>query len=135
MQVTETISSKQPTAVNASQDVQKQDIMGKDAFFKLLIMQLRNQDPLNPMDDREFIAQLAQFSSLEQLQNLSQQFQTTHALSIIGKMVQATNPISGDPVSGVVQFVRFVDGKPLVVIKDSKNNEVELEMSQVLSVE
>lgn len=41
--------------------------MGKDEFLKLLVAQLRNQDPLNPMDGQEFAAQLAQFSSVEQL--------------------------------------------------------------------
>jgi len=48
----------------------KNDI-GKDAFMKMLIAQLQNQDPLNPMDGTEFAVQLAQFSSLEQLQNLN----------------------------------------------------------------
>lgn len=45
--------------------------MGKDAFLKLLVTQLENQDPLNPTDNTEFVAQLAQFSSLEGIQNLN----------------------------------------------------------------
>jgi flagellar basal-body rod modification protein FlgD len=51
-------------------DKPKNDL-DKDAFLRLLTTQLANQDPLNPMEDREFIAQLAQFSSLEQMQTLN----------------------------------------------------------------
>ena len=45
--------------------------LGKDAFLQILITQLQNQDPTSPMDDKEFIAQMAQFSSLEQMQNMT----------------------------------------------------------------
>ncbi|MCF6466310.1 hypothetical protein C3E90_10540 [Clostridium sp. Cult2] len=51
--------------------------LDKNAFLRLLTTQLANQDPLNPIEDREFIAQLAQFTSLEQMQNLNKNLETT----------------------------------------------------------
>jgi len=50
--------------------------MGKDTFLKLLVSQLQNQDPLEPIDDKEFLAQMAQFSTLEQMRNLSDTMET-----------------------------------------------------------
>ncbi|MCL2355851.1 MAG: hypothetical protein FWC70_01670 [Defluviitaleaceae bacterium] len=67
-----------------SQDLDRQ------AFLNLLITQLRYQDPLNPMDDRDFIAQMAQFSALEQMMNLNATFERTQAFGMIGKLVDAT---------------------------------------------
>jgi flagellar basal-body rod modification protein FlgD len=87
--------------------------MGKDAFLKLLVTQLQYQDPMNPADSTEFTAQLAQFSSLEQLSNVNENLNTltlyqasinnAQAVSFIGKEILATgNGIekkAGQPVS------------------------------------
>ncbi len=72
--------------------------LGKDAFLKLLMTQMQYQDPMSPMDNKDFIAQMAQFSSLEQMQNMNQsldkfiKLQTSsaklNALSLIGKDVK-----------------------------------------------
>ena len=69
--------------------------LGKDDLLKLLITQLANQDPTNPMEDTQFIAQMAQFSSLEQMTNMNQAFErmasmlnSSKAADTIGKTVE-----------------------------------------------
>ena len=61
--------------------------LGKEEFLKLLVCQMQNQDPLNPQSDQQFIAQLAQFSSLEQMTNLNSTMSNTSAYSLVGKEV------------------------------------------------
>ncbi|MDO7905829.1 flagellar hook capping FlgD N-terminal domain-containing protein [Paenibacillus sp. JX-17] len=61
------------SAQNVASASTKTQTMGKDQFFKILITQLQNQDPTQPLEDKEFIAQMAQFSSVEQLMNISTQ--------------------------------------------------------------
>lgn len=74
--------------------------LDRAAFLNLLITQLRHQDPLNPMDDRDFIAQMAQFSALEQMMNLNATFERTQAFGMIGKIIDATFtcPTSGERI-------------------------------------
>ena len=89
-------STSSGTLMNAAQG----NVMGKDDFLNLLITQLQNQDPLNPTDSTEFTAQLAQFSSLEQLGNVNDNlielnnFQASinnsQAVALIGKSITAT---------------------------------------------
>jgi flagellar basal-body rod modification protein FlgD len=64
------INSNSSTA-NTEKTGTEQAIMGKDAFLKILLTQLRYQNPLEPVKDTDFIAQMAQFSSLEQMQNMN----------------------------------------------------------------
>jgi flagellar basal-body rod modification protein FlgD len=69
--------------------------LGKDDFLQLLITQLQHQDPTKPMDDKQFISQMAQFSSLEQMTNLGQEFSKIsgivnrgNALNLLDKQVE-----------------------------------------------
>lgn len=102
--------------------------LGKDDFLKLLITQVRYQDPLKPTEDKEFIAQLAQFSSLEQMQNLNKAFTDlatleqnlfassamNQAVSLIGKNVEGT--MNGTDFKGKVEGMKIVDGIPKVLV-------------------
>jgi flagellar basal-body rod modification protein FlgD len=112
-----TAASSTPEAAASS------GILGKDEFLKLLISQLQNQDPLEPMKDQEYVAQLAQFSSLEQLQSmnsiltqnaqynmlLSQTINNTMATSLIGKEITAASDSVG-VTSGSGADITFTSG-------------------------
>lgn len=85
--------------------------LGKDEFMKLLVAQLQAQDPLNPMDSSEFISQLAQFSSLEQLQNINDKLddltpKISGAANIVGREIEAlgTQVTVEDGVAGDIYF-------------------------------
>jgi len=84
----------------------KNDQMGKEEFLRLLMTQLKAQDPLNPQDSSEFVAQLSQFASLEQLTNVGQKMDdlvtisgatnAANAVSLLGKEVRiVTNTVTG----------------------------------------
>lgn len=82
--------------------------LGKDDFLKLLITQMQNQDPTAPMENTEFIAQMAQFSSLEQMTNMSTSFEKvanyiseSSATSTLGKTVELN--IGDTTVKGIVE--------------------------------
>lgn len=86
------------------------NILGKQEFLNLLVTQLRYQDPLKPMEDKEFVAQLAQFSALEQMQNLNNSFEFLKAQSMIGRYVIATSTQDASKqIEGRVDSIR-VDG-------------------------
>lgn len=95
--------------------------LGKSDFLNLLVTQLRYQDPLNPTDDKEFIGQMAQFSALEQMQNLNTSFSSTKAVSLIGKNVTANivDPTTKETteINGDVTNVKISEGKVYVIVE------------------
>ena len=94
--------------------------LDRQAFLQLLITQLRHQDPLNPMDDREFIAQMAQFSALEQMMNLNQTFERHHAFGTLGRTVDAAfvHPVTNEwtEMSGLVTAVNTRGSQILLTV-------------------
>lgn len=87
--------------------------LGKEEFLQLLVCQLQNQDPLNPQSDQEFVAQLAQFSALEQMTNMSATLTNTSAYGLVGKEVIVSHKDSAGNVKevrGTVDYVEMQNG-------------------------
>lgn len=110
--------------------------LGRDVFLKLLVTQLQMQDPLRPMEDKEFITQLAQFSTLEQMQSMNQGLEafmksqlSFAVLSLIGKTVEWIDPETGDVSSGIVDSMQFGGDVPIM-----KVGEQDVPLSMVLRV-
>jgi len=100
--------------------------LGKDDFLKLLTEQLKNQDPMKPMDDMSFVTQMSSFSSLEQMTNMNKSLtdflaktsssSNTDAVSYLGKTVTAQSKDMLQPVTGSVESVGFKDGTPYLKV-------------------
>lgn len=86
----------------------------KDAFMKLLVLQLQNQDPLNPMENEQMLAQLAQFSSLEQMQEMNANIATNVSISESLHNTMATSLIGKDVVA-LGDTIRYDGEKPVTV--------------------
>lgn len=96
--------------------------LGKDAFLQLLVTQMKYQDPLNPNTDTQFVAQLATFSQLEQMQNLSQTTTNSQAFGLVGMNVTVKSvDTSGNTSykSGTVDYVVMSGGKAKLSIEGS----------------
>ncbi|MBT2761030.1 flagellar hook capping FlgD N-terminal domain-containing protein [Paenibacillus sp. ISL-20] len=113
--------------------------LGKDQFLSILITQLRHQDPLQPMQDREFIAQMAQFTSLEQLMNINTQLTAMSqslgaASSLIGKQISwMFKPEDGSESvmkSGIVDSIIVREGVHYAKVGDS-----EVSLDQIVKIE
>ena len=96
---------------------------GEDLFLQLLVAQVRYQDPLEPMDNSEYLAQTAQFTMVEQITKLAEQqtellaFQrATLAAGMVGQTVTGIDETAGTEVSGVVDAVEYNFGDPQLII-------------------
>jgi flagellar basal-body rod modification protein FlgD len=89
--------------------------LGKDDFLKLFVAQLQHQDPMSPMENAEFIGQMASFSSLEQISNLAAANEKTNAIGLIGRTVTYTDAAK-QTHTGKVEKVTTADGKPSLTV-------------------
>jgi flagellar basal-body rod modification protein FlgD len=110
--------------------------IGQDDFLRILLTQLRFQDPLKPVDNQEFVAQLAQFSALEINRQQSEKVETLlgisgadQAVGLIGKSVQA-----GPGAIGQVTAVSFATGLPLLTVTTPTTTLIDVRLSDVTLV-
>ena len=143
-------------AAQSAKTVRKNDSLGKDAFLQLLVTQLRHQDPLSPDDNTQYIAQLAQFSSLEQMTQMVKGFEEVAKLvsnidssvlvgslsGMIGKNIQWThvtktadkegNPkVSSETFVGEVKGLKIQNGKTVIVAQDTNGKPHEVQLSEI----
>ncbi|MBQ4057764.1 MAG: hypothetical protein IJD40_02390 [Lachnospiraceae bacterium] len=88
--------------------------LDKDAFLQLLVTQMQYQDPLQPTSNTEYMAQLAQFSTVEELQNLGTTFGNNQAMNLTGQYVILNVPDAAgniNQISGLVDYVTLSEGK------------------------
>jgi flagellar basal-body rod modification protein FlgD len=105
-------------------------------YLKLLVTQLKNQDPLEPIGNNEMVAQLAQFSQLEQLENMSSTFQKVllaeqfnQATDLIGKEISFRSADAAENVSGRVDSVELLEDAIVVNV-----GERSVELSEILTI-
>jgi flagellar basal-body rod modification protein FlgD len=123
-----TASTTPSTSTGANQT------LGSTDFLNLLTTQLKNQDPLNPVDDTQSVAQLAQFSALQATNSLStaftafeSNFAVSQASGLLGQSVTvATADASGNSstVTGTVKAIQVVNGVPQFTMVDSGGNAI-----------
>ena len=117
----------EPTKAATAKFVDGPKQLGKDDFLKLMVAQMKNQDPMSPADDKDNIAQMAQFSSLEQITNLAtatqklaDSMQMTQTLGLIGHTV-SYKAADGTMTSGTVSAVDVAGGKPTITVGDQSD--------------
>ncbi len=106
--------------------------LNMDDFLQLLVAQLQNQDMYNTMDDSEYMAQMAQFSMLQAMTDMSELSMTSYGVSLIGKEVTIAEIEDDGTVNsfkGIVDSVNFYNGSPQVVVDDKSYS-----LSSVMSV-
>lgn len=122
------------STLSTGQGTQGSQDLGKDAFMNLLVQQMKHQDPMDPQSNDQFIAQLASFSSLEQMQNMNDNLltmallddnnalmsQLTTGSSLIGKEIKWMDPNTGLEGSGVVDKIKVQDGLSFLSVGDEQ---------------
>ena len=107
----------------AEKNTKKADSVDKEQFLNLLVTELKYQDPLEPMDNTQYVSQLATFSELEQMQNVAKTSEVSRATAMVGSLVrvETTNETTGavTEVTGKVDYVSVSGTNVKVSVNDT----------------
>ncbi len=115
--------------------------MDMEQFMRLLTVQLATQNPLEPMNDRDFFAQMAQLGTVQGLDKIQGSLEVAQASSLIGKKVTATRPLTetgtsqADTVTGTVKSLTIRNGEYYLGVQQADGGIVEVKMANVRLVE
>ena len=110
-------------------------------FIRLLSVQLSNQNPLEPMNDRDFFAQMAQLGQVQGMDKLEKSMQVSQAAAMMGKTVTAVRPMTESGMSdnylatGVVEKLVIKNGEQRLMIREANGGMVEISFASIRSIE
>lgn len=134
MMIQSVTPNPQPTPAQSGQTAEPESAtdafgLGFDSLLKIVLTQLTYQDPLKPMENFEFVSQLAQFSQIQQTTAMSNSLTalvraqaTGQAAGLLGKQVDIA--ASGGVLTGIVSAVSFIDGAPVLTIETAQGNTI-----------
>ena len=129
-----------PAAAAGFNPASQSSNIGIQDFLKILTTQLNNQDPLKPVDNQEFVAQIAQFASLEQSRQLNNKIDellsvqsSTQSVGLLGKTVDINQ--NGFLVSGKVTALTLASGQPLLTVTTANGQfQNDIPLSQIINI-
>lgn len=127
-------------AISSSSSNLRPSGLNQEAFLKILLTQLTYQDPMKPMDNQQFMAQMAQFTSLEQTQQLNDKIATLvtnqaalQSVGLIGRTVDIN--ANGSTLTGTVTSLSFAGSSPSLTLQTSSGATLQnINLSQIISV-
>ncbi len=111
-----------------------------ETFLNLLVVQLANQNPLEPMNDRDFFAQMAQLGQVQGLDKMQASMEVSQAANLMGKSITAVRPMTDSGtgtnslVTGKVVRMQVVDGERILGIKEADGGIVDVRMENIREI-
>ncbi|MHB8635312.1 MAG: flagellar hook assembly protein FlgD [Fimbriimonadaceae bacterium] len=129
------IGATSPTTTTPASQLSK-DQLSMQQFMQLMVSQLQNQDPLNPMSSSDFFAQLAQLGQVQGMDQLNQSSQLQEAQGLLGKTVTAASNVNGlnSTVTGTVSQVSLQSGSYMLGVTDATGNTTTVNLTNVENV-